>query len=267
MTLLMSEVRRLYCRRAFAGVLVAMVVTPIALGLLIRLGTHSGMLEARQFAAFAGASGLNFTAVGLLIGCQLVFVAVVAFIFGESVAREASWGSLGALLCEPVSRQRVLLCKTMVAVAAMSIAVAVYVATSILVGAILFGGGPLDIRGELPWPTALLRLSLSVVYITVTLSWVAALALMLSVITHDNPLAPVGGTVLIVAVCRLIIDLPTTIAFRDVLPLRYYDAWMDLLAPFVNWEQMVWGVLLSLFFASTFAAFAAVRFQTKDITR
>ncbi len=69
----------------------------------------------------------------------------VAIFAGESVAGEAGWGSLRYILARPVSRQRVLTSKAVVAGLFSVVAVAVVVAAGVLSGLVAFGWHPLSV--------------------------------------------------------------------------------------------------------------------------
>ena len=64
---------------------------------------------------FATCGGLNFALFALFVSASFLLVVVVALFCGDTVASEASWGSLRYLLAVPVPRARLLAVKLIVA--------------------------------------------------------------------------------------------------------------------------------------------------------
>ena len=69
----------------------------------------------RTFADIATSSGLNFVVFTLAVSASFLLVMVVALVFGDTVASEASWSTLKYLLAAPIPRARLLRQKTLVA--------------------------------------------------------------------------------------------------------------------------------------------------------
>ena len=65
---------------------------------------------------------------------------------------------------------------------------------------------------------------LGALYVAVYLSWVAALALLLSVST-DAPLGAVGGAVMVSIVSQILDQITALEDLRDYLPTHYGTAW------------------------------------------
>ncbi|MFC7657600.1 ABC transporter permease [Pseudonocardia benzenivorans] len=120
-------------------------------------------------------------------------------------------------------------------------------------------------RESLAFWTAVGRVLLGALYLALSMSWVAALALLLSVST-DAPLGAVGGAVMTSIVSQILDQITALENLRDYLPTHYVNAWSDLLAGQVDWGDMTRGVFSSLCFAAVFGALAVWRFQRKDIT-
>ena len=102
------ELRRQFKRRRTIGVVLLMVALPLILIGALQLG---GSDEAAQnnrinLVDVATSSGLNFTLFVLFATTGFFLVVVFALFFGDTVASEASWGSLRYLLAIPVPRTR-----------------------------------------------------------------------------------------------------------------------------------------------------------------
>ena len=124
---------------------------------------------------------------------------VVALFCGDTVASEASWGSLRYLLAIPVPRARLLGGQAdRRAGCTRRLALLTLAGTALLLGTLRYGWHPLGstIAAEIPPGEGLLRLLGILGYLAVTLLVVAGLAFLLSVLT-DAALGAVGGAVLL----------------------------------------------------------------------
>ena len=138
---------------------------------------------------------------------------------------------------------------------------------ALIVGALAYGTGDLvSPTGEsLPFWSGAGRVLLGALYLAVHLSWVAGLALLLSVST-DAPLGAVGGAVLASIVSQILDQITALEDLRDYLPTHFANAWGALLAGQVDWGDMTRGVFSAVCYATVFGAVAVWRFARKDIT-
>jgi ABC-2 type transport system permease protein len=162
---------------------------------------------------------------------------------------------------------RLLRQKAFVAAVLSMVAILLLPATSLLIGTLAYGAKDLVTpTGEsLSFGLAAGRIVMAAGYLALHLSWVAGLALLLSVST-DAPLGAVGGAVL-VSILSQILDTITALAgLRDYLPTHYGNAWADLLGSEIDWADMTRGAFSALAYFAVFTALAAWRFTHKDIT-
>jgi ABC-2 type transport system permease protein len=244
-----------------------LVVLPFLLLIAFKVGNGSSNRNSGQLVDLATQSGTNFTVFAMFASASFLLVVIVALFFGDTVASEASWSSLKYLLAMPVPRGRLLRQKAIVASIMSLLSLVVLPAVSLLVGVLWYGSGPLvGPTGEaLAFGTAVGRIGLAVVYIALSLLWVAGLALLLSVSTNA-PLGAVGGAVLVSILSQILDSITALGGLREYLPSHYAFAWSDLLSSSIDWGDMARGVLSSLVFGVIFVALAARRFATKDIT-
>ena len=203
----------------------------------------------------------------LFASSTFLLVVVVALFFGDTVASEASWSSLRYLLAIPVPRMRLLRQKAIVAAGLSLLAIVLLPAVSLLVGSLAYGATDLvSPTGEsLTYWQAAGRILLAAVYLALHLSWVAGLALLLSV-TTDAPLGAVGGAVMTSILSQILDTITALEGLRDYLPTHYGPAWADLLAGEIDWADMTRGVFSALAYCAVFCALAGWRFARKDIT-
>ncbi|HEY4421296.1 MAG TPA: ABC transporter permease, partial [Pseudonocardia sp.] len=187
------ELRRQLLRRRTQVTFALVSLLPVILWIAFELaddGTTTGSLN---LVDLAKGSGGNFAVFALFASSSFLLVVVVALFFGDTVAAEASWSSLRYLLAAPIPRARLLRQKAVVSAALSTAALLLLPAVSLVLGALAYGTGDLvSPTGEsLTFWTGAGRVLLAALYIVVQLSWVAALALLLSVST-DAPLGAVG---------------------------------------------------------------------------
>ena len=268
-----TELRRQAGRRRTQLTLAFMVVLPLivllAFELARRSGGGGGGGRRGQFAALADiatAGGLNFALFTFLVSASFLLVVVVALFCGDTVASEASWGSLRYLLAIPVPRGRLLGSKLLVSLLLSLVALVLLTGTALVAGTLQYGWHPLrtTVAGEIPSGEALLRLVGILCYIAVSLLVVAGLAFLLSVST-DAPLGAVGGAVLLQILSSILDQITALGSLRVVLPTHYADAWLGLLSNPVQTDDMVRGAISALVYATVFLAWAWYRFARKDI--
>lgn len=267
-----TELRRQATRRRTQLTLAFMVLLPMVVLVAFELGRRGsggGGGSRGQFAALADIAttgGLNFALFTLLVSASFLLVVVVALFCGDTVASEASWGSLRYLLAVPVPRGRLLGSKLLVSLLYSAVALALLTGTALLAGTLRYGWHPLrtTVAGEIATDQAVVRLLGIVGYLAVTLLVVAALAFLLSVST-DAPLGAVGGAVLLQILSAILDQISALGDLRVVLPTHYSDAWLGLLSNPVQTDDMVKGAISALCYATVFFAWAWVRFLRKDV--
>jgi ABC-2 type transport system permease protein len=266
----LTEVRRQLTRRRTQFVLGFLVLLPIILFLAFRYGSDdnaNGPNGGTGYVAFAKLGAANFTAFTLFVSASFLLIVVVALFCGDTVASEASWGSLRYLLASPVPRARLLGVKLVVGLIYSAFALLLLTGVSLLVGALAFGWHPYQtLTGDqVPAGQAVLRLLGVVGYLAVALLVTAGMAFLLSVLT-DAPLGAVGGAVLLFIVSSILDQVTALGSLRSLLPTHYVNAFAGFLAVPVQTDQMVKGAVSALVYATVFFGLAWWRFLRKDIT-
>jgi ABC-2 type transport system permease protein len=260
---LVRQLKRRRTQVTFA--LVALL--PVILWVAFSLADNGPPTGSLNLVDLAKGSAANFAVFALFASASFLLVVVVALFFGDTVASEASWSSLRYLLAAPIPRARLLRQKAIVAGLLSAAAILLLPVVALLVGSLAYGTGNLvSPTGEsLAFATGAGRVLLGAVYLAVYLSWVAALALLLSVST-DAPLGAVGGAVMVSIISQILDQITALEDLRDYLPTHYATAWSGLLAQQIDWDGMTRGVFSSLSYALVFGALAVWRFHRKDIT-
>jgi ABC-2 type transport system permease protein len=263
------ELRRQFKRRRTLGVLALMVALPLILIGALQLG---GSEDAQQNSRInlvdvATSSGLNFTLFVLFATTGFFLVVVFALFFGDTVASEASWGSLRYTLATPVPRMRLLRQKWYAALVLSVGAMVARVAVALVAGGIALGFGVIQtpVGVTLAQGEGLLRLAGMVGYLVVHLLVVGTLAFWFSTIT-DAPLAAVGGAVFTTIVFAILDQVEQLGSIRDWFPTAEQFAWTDLLQTPVDSSDLFRGTIQSLVYAAIFTALAFRHFARRDVT-
>jgi len=263
------ELRRQFKRRRTIGVFALMAALPLLLIGALQLG---GAEEAEENARVnlvdvATSSGLNLTLFVLFATTGFFLVVVFALFFGDTVASEASWGSLRYALATPVPRARLLRQKWLAALVLSVGAMVLLVVVALVAGGIAYGFDDVQtpVGVALEQQTALLRLAGMVGYLAVHLLVVGTLAFWLSTVT-DAPLAAVGGAVFTTVVFAVLEQVEQLGGIRDWFPTAFNYAWTDLLQTPVDSGDLFRGVVQGLAWSALFTALAVRHFARKDVT-
>ncbi|MBE7190058.1 ABC transporter permease [Jatrophihabitans endophyticus] len=243
-----------------------LLVLPLIIAIAFQVGGGAGS-GASQLVSLATSGGFNFALFTEFASVGFLLVVVVALFCGDTVASEASWASLRYLLAQPVPRARLLRQKLVVA-ASLSLAANVLLPVwAFVVGGLFFGWGPTQspIGGTFGTAASLERMLVVIVFVSLQLVIVAALAFLLSTLV-DNPLGAVGGAVMLVVVSNIIDQITALKGVRNFLPTHYQYAWIDTLSTPIRYDDMLRGTGSALVYAAVFLGVAWLRFDRKDVT-
>ena len=268
---LMTELRRQASRPRTRIALACMVALPLIILIAFEFGgggddDNNGSGAYSSLVDLATAGGANFALFTLLVSSSFLLVVVFALFFGDTVASEASWGSLRYLLAIPVPRARLLGVKLVASALYAALALGLLVGTALLAGTIRYGWNPLrsTIADQLSAGEAMGRVTAATGYIGLTMLVVGTLAFLLSVST-DAPLGAVGGAVLLHILSSILDQIEALGSIRSFLPTHFNDAWVGLLSTPVQTSAMVRGAIAVIAYASIFGGLAFWRFLRKDI--
>jgi ABC-2 type transport system permease protein len=194
-------------------------------------------------------NGALFPAAALIVLPVFLLVAV-AVVGCDSIAGEASSGTLRYLLVRPVPRTRLLVAKLVGLVAFVLLAVLLVAVSAYLGGGehVRVDPGALtSISGVTLTVTELvLRTAGTVGFITVSMLGVGAIALFLT--------------------SQVLVSLDAASAVGPYLPTRYWLAWIDLFRDPIVWREINRGLAIQAVYVGVFLALAWARFATKDVT-
>jgi ABC-2 type transport system permease protein len=266
-----AEWRRQARRRRTQLALGFMILLPFIILIAFEFGGNgdddNGGGEFSSLVELATSGGLNFALFSIFVSAGFLLVVVVALFCGDTVASEASWGSLRYLLAVPVPRARLLGSKLIVAVGYSLLALLTLAGTALLIGTLRYGWHPLGstVAAEIPAGQGVLRLLAILGYLATMLMIVAGLAFLLSVLT-DAALGAVGGAVLLWILSSILDQITALGAIRNFLPTHYSTAWLGLLSTPMQIDDAVKGAIAAVCYATIFWGLAFWRFTRKDIT-
>jgi ABC-2 type transport system permease protein len=231
-----------------------------------------------QGAAFLSAvlsNGSLFPAAALALVLPIFLPLAVAVIAGDSIAGEASTGTLRYLLVRPVGRTKLLLAKLIALAAFVLGAVLLVVLTSLIIGTTLFGsgaeavgqaGGVTSLSGASLGPfDVVARLAGAVGYIVLSMLGFGAIALFLSTLT-ESALGAALGAIAVLVTSSVLEALEASTVIKPYLPTHYWLSWIDFFRDPILWRNIDSGIMLQLVYIGLFFAAAWANFATKDIT-
>jgi ABC-2 type transport system permease protein len=254
-----------------------------------------------QGSAFLSAvldDGQLYPAAALALVLPVFLPVSVAVVAGDSIAGEASSGTLRYLLARPVSRTRLLVAKlisvsTFVLIAVIAVTVTSY-ATGVLIlgpsrasavgtgsgisGSIAPGAGGAPTAGlqaggsitslsgaPLTFLDLIERVLGAMAFITVSMLGVAAIAIFLSTIA-DSALGAALGTLAALVASEVLVTLNAATAIQPYLPTRYWLAWIDFFRQPIFWPDIQRGFAIQAVYVVIFLGAAWANFATRDIT-
>ncbi|MEP6463648.1 MAG: ABC transporter permease subunit [Frankiaceae bacterium] len=262
------EVRKLLRRPRTWVTLLLLDALPTMVAIFLavtEIGPRPG--EGPAFLSAVLNNGALFPAAALALILPLFLPIAVAVIAGDSIAGEASAGTLRYLLARPVGRTRLLVAKLVAVSTFILLAVVLVAGTAYVVGTHLFGSHPLpSLSGGPPLtgPAATSRILLTVGYVGWSMLGVAAVALFLSTVT-DSSLGAALGALAVLVTSQVLVLLDAAAAVRPYLPTRYWLAFVDLFRAPILWHDVVRGVALQGVYVVVLLGFAWANFTTKDI--
>src|SRR3954465_13499010 len=264
LALFASELRLVFGRARTWALLAVLAAVPVMVGVAIRLSSST---DAEGFLGAVAGNGL-FLVVGSL-GLSLPFFlpTAVTVISGESLAGEASLGTLRNLLTAPAGRSRLLAAK-MVALAIFCLVATMTIWLSgLIVGFILFPvGDVLLLSGStVSLGEGLLRALGIAVVISLSLLGLAGIGLFVSSLT-STPLAAMAATFGAFIVLGILTAIPQLHAIHPWLLMFRWQSFADLLRDPPYWHDIGLNLLVQAAYLVVFYTAAWARITSRDIT-
>ena len=253
LALLGSELVTLFRRWRTWAMLAALALIPILIGIAIRLAGPAGPGRGPAFLDQIAGNGLFVGVTALVVATPLFLPLTVSVVAGDTIAGEASLGTLRYLVIAPAGRIRLLVVKYLVAAAFCVAAALTVVVVGTLVGWALFPIGPV---------TLLSGGQISVG--AVSMLGLSAIGLFASTLTVV-PVGAMAATAILAVTAQIVGAIPQ---LEWLHPFLFTDRWFDfadLLRSPPSWESFADNALLQGAYAVVFGGLAAWRFATRDI--
>jgi ABC-2 type transport system permease protein len=261
-----SEVRLVLGRRRNLALIAVLCCFPVLIGLAVH---HSPTTpgDGPPFLSQVTDNGLFLVFTSLTVLLPFFLPLAVAVASGESVAGEASIGTLRNLLVVPVSRTRLLVVKYAASVVFALVCAAAVALVGVVVGLVLFPRGDVTLLSgtTVSYGAALWRTVIVLGYVTAMLAGLAAIGLFISTLT-EVPIGAMAATAVLAIISQIADSIPQISAIH---PYLFSHPWMrfgDVLRSPMSLHGLEQGLLTQLAYLAIFLPLAWARLRTKDIT-
>jgi ABC-2 type transport system permease protein len=263
--LLGSELSVLFRRRRTWAMLAALAAVPILIAIAVRV-THGTSHGGPVFLDRLENNGLFTVFVALGVCVPLFLPLTVGVVAGDTIAGEASHGTLRYLLIAPAGRIRLLVVKYIGAAVFSLAATLVVCIAGALIGFALFPSGSVTLLSgdSVSLADALGRSLLIALYVTVSLLGLSAIGLFMSTLT-DVPVGAMAATIILAVASQVMDQLPQLDWIHPWLFSNYWLDFADILRSPISWDSFGQNGLLQVGYIIVFGALAYGRFSNKDI--
>ncbi len=265
---LRSELGMVFGRRRNLAILAVLAGIPIVIAIAIKVTApvNDGR-DGPPFLFSITANGIFVALTALTVVLPLFMPLAVAVVAGESVAGEASLGTLRYLLVVPVSRTRLLAVKYAGALAYCLAAAFVVAVVGTLMGALLFPIGPVTLLSgtQVSYGAGLARLLLVALYIAAMMAGLAAIGLFVSTLT-ESAIAAMATTAVLAVLSQVLNQVPQLDWLAPWLFSHYWLDYGDLLRDPIATGAVTKGLAATAAYVLIFGSLAWSRITTKDVS-
>jgi ABC-2 type transport system permease protein len=265
--LLGTELTVLFGRRRTWAMLAAVALIPILLAVALRLSSESvDPGEGPPFLDRVTQNGLFVSFTAMVVAIPLFLPLTIGVVAGDTIAGEASLGTLRYLLVSPAGRIRLLLVKYAGAAAFCFVATLTLIVAGAVIGALLFPVGPVTLlSGDvISVPESAWRSVLVASYVSVSLLGLCAIGLFISTLT-TVPVGAMAATVVVSVLSQILGVLPQLEWLHPWLFTHHWLGFAGLLSQPLDASAFADNALLQGGYLLVFGALAYGRFATKDI--
>jgi ABC-2 type transport system permease protein len=261
-----AELITQFRRRRMIALLAVLFIVPAALALAVFLsgGPQSG--NGPTFLDQITRNGVFASLAGLTVTIPFFLPLTVGVVAGDTMAGEASLGTLRYLLVRPSGRSRLLLVKAGTAAVFCLVAALTVALGGLVAGAILFPIGPVTTLSgtSVSLLEGIVRTFGAALVVGMSLFGMAALGLFISTLT-DVPVGAMAATVGLAILSAVLDAVPQVHGIHPWLFTHRWLAFGDLLRSPVRWTDIRKDLLLQVGYIAVFGSAAWARFTTKDV--
>lgn len=266
--LLRSELGMVFRRRRNQVILAVLAAVPVLIAVAVRVAAPpEDPGDGPPFLYGVAGNGVFVALTALTVVLPLFLPLAVAVVAGDSVAGEASLGTLRYLLVVPVSRTRMLLVKYAGAAAYCVVAALTVGVVGAAIGALLFPIGPVTLLSgtTVPLGSGLGRVALVALYIAAMMAGLAAIGLFVSTLT-ESPIAAMATTAVLAVTSQVLDTVPQLDWLHPWLFSHYWLHFGDFLRDPIAVDGPVRGLLVTAAYGLVFGSLAWSRMTTKDVS-
>ena len=267
-----SELGLIFRRWRNLLLLAVLIGIPVLLGIALRVsvprgGNGGGDGLGAAFLFQVAGNGVFLAFLALTVMLTLVLPLVVAVVSGDSLAGEASAGTLRYLLAVPAGRSRLLSVKYAAIVLFSLISCLLVAASALIMGVALFPVGPVTLLSgtTVPLSEGLLRLLFVVLYVSAAMAMLGAIGLAISSLT-EHPIAAIAAIMVITVASEVADNVPQFAVVQPYLPTHWWLSFDSLLRAPIDTSTLLRGLLSFAVYALLFGSFAWARFTSADVT-
>jgi ABC-2 type transport system permease protein len=266
LALLGTELSVLFSRRRTWAMLAALAAVPILIAIAVRVTRAGSGGNGPAFLDRIENNGLFVVFVALTVCVPLFLPLTVGVVAGDTMAGEASNGTLRYLLIAPAGRIRLLVVKYIGAAVFCLAATLVVCIAGALIGLALFPAGSVTILSgdTVSLADALGRSLLVALYVTLSLFGLSAIGLFVSTLT-DVPVGAMAATIILSVASEVLDQLPQLDWLHPWLFSNYWLGFGDFLRDPISWSNFGTNAALQAGYLIVFGALAYGRFAAKDI--
>ena len=265
-TILRWELRKLLAqKRTFLG-LGAATIVPVIFVVALLADSNSNP-EDLPFGTFVRETGLAIPLVCLSFGSFWLIPLITALVAGDIVATEDQNGTLKTILTRSVERWQVLAAKVIAALLYAAVALALFVGIALVLGGLAFGFNPVTLLSgtTVGVGRGLTLIAAGTLAYLMPVIGIAAIALLLSTVTH-NSAAAVVGTLMISILLQVLAALSVLDWLRPYLLSEQFNAWQGLLRDPADWDPVIRAGWVSAGYALPALLAALTAFVRRDVT-
>jgi len=258
------ELRKLRAqKRTYIGLGAAALVPLI---FVIALLSSSGGPDEIPFGRYVKETGLAVPLVGLLFSSVWLFPLIASLVAGDIVSSEDNHGTLKTILTRSTERWQIFVAKLLAALSYVFAALVVFVGVGLVLGGLCWGFDPLtSLSGtSIPAGRGMLLIAASALAYLVPLIAIAAIAFLLSTVTH-NSAAAVVGTLILSFMMQLLAIISGLDFMAPYLLSEQFDAWQGLLREPTDWAPIIHAAWVSACYAVPAVLWAFLAFVRRDV--
>jgi ABC-2 type transport system permease protein len=260
------ELRKLIAqKRTYIGIGAALLVPLI---FIIALAADpSGGPEGIPFGDYVRETGLAIPLVCMSFGSIWLLPLLTALVAGDIVATEDHNGTLKTILTRSVERWHVFWGKVLAALSYTLLILVAYVGIGLVVGGLAWGFNPLTTLSgtTIGVGRALALTGAGVLAYFIPMIAMAAIAVLLSTVTH-NSAAAVVGTLMVSILLQVLGAISALEWLHPYLLSTQFNAWEGLLREPVDWDPIVRSIWVCALYGLPAAGVAFTAFVRRDVT-